>query len=85
MKIEIVKGTGKQPFSWRFRSGGRTTANNETHPSLGNAKRAAKAVVRGIVKQGADDLAHDGLRFTERKPTKAELKRDRNIVLVIEF
>lgn len=48
MHIEIFKG--KREWHWHFVNRGRITADAEGFPSKGNAVRAAKAVVRGVVK-----------------------------------
>lgn len=49
MRIKVLHGKGG--WRWAFVSGGNQTANNETHPSAANAKRAAKGVVRSILRK----------------------------------
>lgn len=50
MRIE-VKPTRSGKFVWNFvANNGKTTGNNETFPTRGNATRAAKAVVTSIVR-----------------------------------
>lgn len=51
MHIEVFQGRGEQNWYWHFVSQGRTTANNESFPTQQHAMRAAKGVVRGIVKK----------------------------------
>lgn len=48
MHIEIFKG--KREWHWHFVNRGRITADAEGFPSKGNAVRAAKAVVRGVIR-----------------------------------
>lgn len=51
MHIEVWKtGTSKQPWHWHFKNGSRITADAEAFPSKAHAIRAAKAVVRAVVK-----------------------------------
>jgi uncharacterized protein YegP (UPF0339 family) len=45
---------------WRFKNGGRVTANNEAFPSKSNAVRAVKAIVRAVVK---DMVYVEGIQF----------------------
>lgn len=49
MHIEVKQSTVDNKWYWHFLSKGRITAQGESHPSKGNAVRAAKAVVRAIV------------------------------------
>ena len=48
MKIIVRKGRGGWRWAFVARNG-RQIANNETHPTRGNAMRAAKGVVSGIL------------------------------------
>lgn len=59
MHIEVWQGTNRvsettgrvvaQRWHWHFKNRGRIVADAEAFPSKGNAIRAAKAVVRGVV------------------------------------
>lgn len=49
MRIKVLQGKGG--WRWGFVSGGRLTANNETHASPSKAKRAAKAVVMSVLRK----------------------------------
>lgn len=50
MQLEITKGSGKQPWRWRLRSGSKVNANNEGHRDRTDAVRAGQGVVIGIVR-----------------------------------
>lgn len=48
MRIDVFKG--RDGWHWHFVSRGRITADSEAFPTKSNAVRAAKAVVRAVVK-----------------------------------
>ena len=48
MHIEVMKMLGK--WYWHFKSKGRITADAESFPTKAHAMRAAKAVVKAVVK-----------------------------------
>lgn len=49
MKIEVFLDGGNM-WRWHFKSKGRITADAEAFPSRANATRAAKSVVKAVVK-----------------------------------
>lgn len=50
MRIDVFQGVDRCWY-WHFvSSNGRITANGESHPSKGKAVRAAKGVVRAVLK-----------------------------------
>ena len=52
MHIEVFKGSNPKVWYWHFKNKGRVTANNEAFPSKSNAIRAAKGVVKAVMKEG---------------------------------
>ena len=52
MHIEVFKGSNPKVWYWHFKNKGRVTANNEAFPSKSNAIRAAKGVVKAVMKKG---------------------------------
>lgn len=50
MRIEVFDNYSGKWF-WHFRYVGKVTADAEAFPSAAHAKRAAKAVVRGVCKR----------------------------------
>lgn len=54
MHIEIFRGEAQetaQNWYWHFKNKGRITADGEAHPTKANAMRAAKGVVRAVLKE----------------------------------
>ncbi len=54
MQIEVWQSPpriGDQKWHWHFRSKGRIVSDAESFPTKGNAVRAAKSVVRGVLKR----------------------------------
>jgi hypothetical protein len=50
MHIEVWKGAGKQPWRWHSVSKGRVTSSSEAFPSKAHALRAAKGLVRAVLR-----------------------------------
>lgn len=47
----IIAPKAPQRWYWHFKNKGRTTADTESFPSRANAIRAAKAVVKAVVRE----------------------------------